>query len=142
MGDLVIRRADLGGPEVFDIRISSGRVSVISAEIDVGTEDHVFDAKGGAVLPGLHDHHVHLYAAAAARQSIPVGPPEVNDTDQLGAALRRADRSLPDDAWIRAVGYHESVGGFLDRHDLDRFVPHRPIRVQHRSGSHWFLNSK
>jgi predicted amidohydrolase YtcJ len=45
------------------------------------------------------------------------------------------------DGWIRAVGYHEAVAGELDRHQLDRLVPGTPVRVQHRSGVLWTLNS-
>ena len=42
---------------------------------------------------------------------------------------------------MRAVGYHERTLGWLDRWDLDRIVPDRPVRVQHRSGHLWVLNS-
>lgn len=42
---------------------------------------------------------------------------------------------------MRAVGYHESVAGKLDRWMLDGLVPDRPVRVQHRSGALWVWNS-
>jgi predicted amidohydrolase YtcJ len=29
--------------------------------------ESVLDAGGGEILPGLHDHHIHLFAAAAAQ---------------------------------------------------------------------------
>ena len=45
------------------------------------------------------------------------------------------------DGWIRAVGYHESVAGDLDRAALDAVVPHIPVRIQHRSGALWILNT-
>jgi len=45
------------------------------------------------------------------------------------------------DGWIRAVGYHEAVAGPLDRATLDDLSPPVPIRVQHRSGVLWTLNS-
>ncbi|MBN2622662.1 MAG: amidohydrolase family protein [Acidimicrobiales bacterium] len=101
----------------------------------------VIDGGGGALIPGLHDHHIHLLATAAAARSVVAGPPEVRDERALAAALRRADAALAPGAWIRAVGYHESVAGDIDRHDLDRLVPRRPVRVQHRSGARWVLNS-
>src|SRR5262249_55964538 len=41
----------------------------------------------------------------------------------------------------RAVGYHESVAGVLDRHALDAVLPRRPVRVQHRTGALWVVNS-
>ena len=93
--------------------------------------DAVVDVAGAAVLPGLHDHHVHLMAMAAARQSVDVA------ADGL-AGLRAA----PGDGWVRAVGYHESLAGPLDRDRLDALVLDRPVRVQHRSGQLWVLNSE
>jgi predicted amidohydrolase YtcJ len=92
--------------------------------------DVVIEVGGGAVLPGLHDHHVHLMAMAAARVSVDVGVHGL-------AALATA----PGDGWLRAVGYHESVDGPLDRDRLDVLVGDRPTRVQHRSGQMWVLNS-
>jgi predicted amidohydrolase YtcJ len=96
-----------------------------------GGADVVIDADGGALLPGLHDHHVHLMALAAWRESVDV------TASELDAALRGA----PGDGWIRAVGYHEAVHGPLDRDRLDALVPDRPARVQHRSGQAWVLNT-
>src|SRR5262249_41646535 len=48
----------------------------------------------------------------------------------------------PGNGWVRGTGYHESVAGPLDRHVLDNLVPDRPVRVQHRSGALWILNSR
>jgi predicted amidohydrolase YtcJ len=96
-------------------------------ELDDGTDREV-DAHGGCVIPGLHDHHVHLRALAAASASVDVGP---------GVDLARALRSAPD-GWVRAVGY---AGDDLDRRRLDELVDDRPVRVQHRSGALWVLNS-
>jgi predicted amidohydrolase YtcJ len=39
------------------------------------------------------------------------------------------------------VGYHESVAGPLDRWVLDEVEPRRPVRIQHRSGALWMVNS-
>jgi len=91
-------------------------------------------------LPGLHDHHIHLFALAAASRSIPCGPPAVESIDELARAL--ADHRVADDEWLRGVSYHESVAGDLDRAVLDRMVADRPLRIQHRSGAAWFVNSR
>jgi predicted amidohydrolase YtcJ len=53
----------------------------------------------------------------------------------LGAARARKG------GWVRGVGYHESVAGDLDRRALDRLRGDVPLRVQHRSGACWILNS-
>ncbi|HEX5267340.1 MAG TPA: amidohydrolase family protein, partial [Acidimicrobiales bacterium] len=102
------------------------------------------DAGGAAVLPGLHDHHVHLRALAATLRSVSVGPPDVLDTAGFRAALRRGrDRtSEAGRSWVRAVGYHESVAGRLDRQALDAAVDDLPVRVQDRSGALWTVNSR
>jgi predicted amidohydrolase YtcJ len=91
------------------------------------------------VLPGLHDHHVHVRSAASALTSVAVGPPDVSTKIQLAHTLSNA---IPgSDGWIRAVGYHDSVAGELDRDALDVLLPGIPVRVQHRSGALWILNS-
>lgn len=103
-----------------------------------GPVDDELDAEGGAVMPGLHDHHIHVGALAAAASSVPVGPAEISGgREGLGAALRSAPGE-----WVRAVGYHESVAGPLDAAALDGLVPDRPVRVQHRTGVLWMLNSE
>lgn len=135
---LVIRGADLDG-SLKDIRIERGTISEIATSIDRRLGDDAIDACGGAAIPGLHDHHIHIRAWAAAQRSILVGPPAVGDPNGLAKALR--DAAASGGGWLRAVGYHESVAGELDRHLLDRLVPRRPIRLQHRSGILWVLNS-
>ncbi|MBM3596138.1 MAG: amidohydrolase family protein, partial [Alphaproteobacteria bacterium] len=98
----------------------------------------VIAARGGALLPGLHDHHVHIVGLAGRAQSVWCGPPAVLDEGQLSRALENA----PGSGWIRAIGYHESVLGYLpDASELDRLVADRPLRMQHRSGRMWLLNS-
>jgi predicted amidohydrolase YtcJ len=139
VGALGLRRVEVDGA-VVDVRTSGGVVDEIAPAIRFDRDDEVVDGGGGALLPGLHDHHVHLLALAAARRSVRLGPPEVVDAAGAAAALREVDGALPDGAWIRAVGYHDSVAGPLDRSRLDQLLPHRPVRVQHRSGALWVLN--
>lgn len=85
----------------------------------------VVDGRGGALIPGLHDHHLHVLALAAAWSSVDCG---------IGLEALEA---APGSGWVRGVNAEVSV----DRHALDRLVPDRPVRVQHRSGGLWMLNS-
>ena len=140
---LVIRGAEVDG-RIVDVRIEGDRIVALDPSAEhrsSGPGDDVFEAHGGALFPGLHDHHLHLLALAAAARSIRVGPSDVAGAAGFAAALRAADAALVPGRWIRAVGYHESVAGPLDRHGLDAIVPDRPVRVQHRSGAMWVLNS-
>ncbi|KQC37720.1 amidohydrolase family protein [Frankia sp. ACN1ag] len=126
---------------VADVRILGGRIVEVSAEpLRPRAGEDILDADGGALLPGLHDHHVHLLSLAASASSVRVGPPEVVDAAGLRAALRAAPGTGPA-RWVRAVGYHPSVAGDLDRRTLDALLPDRPVRVQHRGGALWVFNS-
>lgn len=134
---MLIRDAEIAG-ERLDVRLDRDRV----VEIGVGLaafETAVLDAAGGALLPGLHDHHLHLRALAAALASVRCGPPAVEDREDLARALGDARAR---DGWIRGTGYFESVAGELDRTTLDALRDDVAIRVQHRSGVMWFLNSR
>jgi predicted amidohydrolase YtcJ len=134
---LIQRAVTLDGTAV-DIRVSD-RIDEVAATLTPLPGEDVLDAGGGTVLPGLHDHHVHLYSAAAAATSIRVGPPQVRGRAGLAATLANAEAG--EDGWIRAVGYHDSVAGPLDRDALDAIAPTTPLRIQHRSGVLWILNS-
>jgi len=127
---------------LVDVRVSDGTIAAIGRPLDPAPGEEAVDGGRGALLPGLHDHHIHLVALAAAERAPFVGPPAVNDGDQLTVALRRADTALGDGEWLGAIGYHESVSGPLDRWRLDALVETRPVRVQHRSGAEWVLNSR
>lgn len=135
---MLIQRATLLDGRVVDIRLEAEIVDVADG-LDPVAGEAVLDASGKTVIPGLHDHHAHAYSAAAALTSVRIGPREVHGA----AGLRRvlADAEIGEDGWIRAVGYHEAVAGPLDRAALDDFEHETPVRVQHRSGILWTLNS-
>ncbi|MEM7408716.1 MAG: amidohydrolase family protein [Myxococcota bacterium] len=136
---MLIRNAEIGGVAHQDVRIANGRIVTVGAALPSNPNEPVHDAAGGALLPGLHDHHLHLFALAAQAVSVACGPPDVTTEAALVETLRNAPPS--DDSWLRGVGYHESVAGPLDRARLDAWLPDRPARIQHRSGSLWILNS-
>ncbi|WP_071286071.1 amidohydrolase family protein [Mycolicibacterium llatzerense] len=135
---MLIQRAVLLDGRTVDIRLGR-RLEAVADRLEPMHGEDVFDAAGGTVIPGLHDHHVHLRSAAAALTSVRVGPGEVRSRDALRAVLAQA--AVGEDGWIRAVGYHEAVAGPLDRTVLDEVSPNVPVRVQHRSGVLWTLNS-
>ncbi|MER5990706.1 amidohydrolase family protein [Streptomyces viridosporus] len=123
-----------------DVLLAGGRVAAIGAGLPAPVGAEVVAGGGGALLPGLHDHHLHLLSMAAALDSVDCGPGAVRSPEALAEALRRAPGGPG--GWVRGTGYHEDVAGPLDRHLLDRLVPDRPVRVQHRSGALWMVNSR
>ena len=135
---MLIRRAQLDERAQVDLRCHAGRIVAIADHLSPRPGERVIDARGGALLPGLHDHHLHLFATAAARASICCGPPQVSNSAQLAEALHAAPHGA---SWLRGVAYHESVAGLPDRWQLDAIIDQRPLRIQHRSGKMWLLNS-
>ena len=136
---MLIRDAEVVGAGRVDVRLGDARVFELGASLARRHGEPVLDARGGALLPGLHDHHIHLFALAASLGSVDCGPPTLNDAEALGRALARA--AAEGRGWLRGVAYHECVAGPLTRERLDAWVPKRPVRVQHRSGALWMLNS-
>lgn len=136
---ILIADAEVDGCRV-DVRLAGGRIAELGPMLRAGPGEQVVRAEGGALLPGLVDHHIHLFALAAAHRSVHCGPSSLADAVGLAAALRNA---LSDpDGWVRGVGYAESVAGDLDAAALDRMHAARPVRVQHRSGALWIVNSR
>ncbi len=134
---MLIQGAEIAG-ERLDLRCAAGRIAEIGRDLAPGAGEPCHEAAGGALLPGLHDHHLHLFSLAASLTSIPCGPPQVENADALARVLREA---TPSDGWLRGTGYFESVAGPLDRARLDALFGDTPLRIQHRSGVLWFLNS-
>ena len=135
----LIRAAEVDG-RLVDVVIDGATIGSVHAVRDdyaPGTFSNVWSARGGALLPGLHDHHIHLASLAASRMSVDCGPPMVENE----ADLARAIAAVGSSGWIRGVGYHESVAGLLSREQMDAFAPVQPLRIQHRSGKIWYLNS-
>lgn len=136
---MLIRRAELDGERLADVRIAAGHISAIGEQLAPLGDELQLDAAGAALLPGLHDHHLHLRSLAAARASVVCGPPQVQTEAELAAALHAATSDQK--SWLRGIGYHESVAGEIDRDWLDAHGPARPLRIQHRSGRLWLLNT-
>jgi predicted amidohydrolase YtcJ len=138
---LVVRNVRLDGVDV-DLRLRGTRIEALAPALGHRPGDLVLDAGGRHVHVGLHDHHVHLRALAAASGSVAVGPTDLAGPAELAQALREAAGRTAPGGWVRAAGYHESVAGPLDRALLDEMVQEVPIRVQHRSGELWIVNSR
>ena len=146
---LLIRRAELvalphGTTRRMDVLVRNGQIADIAPRIETPIARQI-DAGGSLLLPGLSDHHLHLFATAAALASVDCSPESNADEADLVERLRTtADTNTNNESelrWLRGTGYDDSLAGPLDRNRLDEWLPNRPLRVQHASGKMWFLNS-
>lgn len=130
---LVIRNIRPWGGEATDVAIVDGVISAIGRGLPRGATE--IDGGGDLLLPGLHDHHLHILALAARKRSVVLAG--LIGEDDVCAAIR----SAPPGPWIRAVDYDERAAGVPDKHTLDRWVADRPLRLADRTGALRVLNS-
>ena len=136
---VLIRSAEVRGQPGLDVRVGPGSVEEIGSRLVRQPGEPVLDAAGGAVIPGLHDHHVHLRALVAARQSLDASVvPDPAGFDRLVSAAASGHTGR---RWLRVIGWDENRAGPLHRARLDSLTGSVPARVQHHSGAMWMLNS-
>jgi predicted amidohydrolase len=68
--EILLRDVEVPGIGVTDVLLADARVADVGTAPN-GSADLVIDGGGNALLPGLHDHHCHILAAAAALTSVP-----------------------------------------------------------------------
>ncbi|QUD90392.1 amidohydrolase family protein [Phenylobacterium montanum] len=134
---LVIRNVTIDRRHGLDVAVEDGRIIDIAPDLPGASEE--IEGRGGRLLPGLCDHHIHLMALAAKQASVDLS--QARDLPGVAGRIAEAAASSPPGAWIRSLGYHERIGGELTRADLDRLAPRHRLRMQHQSGALWMLNS-
>jgi predicted amidohydrolase YtcJ len=134
---LILRNVrPLGGP-LIDVVMRDGKIAALGARLPDKGQD--IDGRGKVLLPGLADHHIHLFATAATRNSVDLSG--LNSRPEQVTRLRKAAALRPIGSWIRAIGFDESVAGLPSLAELDEWLPSHPLRVQDRTGALWMLNS-
>jgi predicted amidohydrolase YtcJ len=133
VSSLELHDAEVDGVRV-DVRVEEGLITSVGPRCGLPRADVVVECGGGALVPGLHDHHLHMLSMAAAAASVDV-------SGGLDGAIRGARAQTLPGAAIRAVHYDEVRDGPLDRWRLDALAPGRSVRVQHRSGALWVLST-
>ncbi|MDP3905989.1 amidohydrolase family protein [Novosphingobium sp.] len=131
---LVLRDVRPWGGAAVDLALADGRITTIGRNLPRGTAE--IDGRGDVLLPGLHDHHLHILATAARRHSVDLtGLVDAAAVAQALVAGRRHG------GWVRAVSYDERAGGLPDAALLDQWLAGTPLRLQDRTGALWALNS-
>jgi predicted amidohydrolase YtcJ len=140
IGQVVVSISADGLQTAEAIGIADGHV------VAVGSRSDVLDGKApgarlvaagtAAIIPGVHDFHLHLVGMARARRIITIDG--ATTFEALLAELRHASARLLPDAWLRGRGWDEALlaSGSLDR--LEEAVGDRPtLLYSHDSHSAW-----
>ncbi len=137
----VVVAAEPGGPETVEaIGISGGRVVTAGtrAEVTDGAARgaRVVDAGDAAVVPGLHDFHIHLVGLARSRRAISLD--DAADGAEVLARLAAASQSGATDAWLTGRGWSERQMAGADPGALDAAAAERlAFLTSHDGHSAW-----
>jgi predicted amidohydrolase YtcJ len=131
----------LGHAGATALHVVDGRIARVGTDADLGHAGEVIDARGGLVIPGLDDAHIHLRYGAR----------QLGDADLFGiqtagetlAAVARHAAGHPERAWVRGRGWVYSAfeGGLPHRRLLDAVVPDRPAWLRCYDGHTGWANT-
>ncbi|MBK0420415.1 amidohydrolase [Leucobacter sp. CSA1] len=109
-------------------------------ELAAGAES--LDARGGSVLPGFQDGHVHPYHWAL--RAMDCNLEEAADGQEVLDTIATFAAANPDRPWITGGGWAMSVfgGSMPTREMLDSVVPDRPAYFPYTDGHGAWVNSK
>src|SRR5687767_4899050 len=92
------------------VGIADGRVASLGRRADVmagaAAGARVVDAGDAAVIPGLHDFHIHLVGLARSRASVLLD--DAADGADVAARIARHAVAMPPDRWITGRGWSEA----------------------------------
>jgi len=92
------------------VAIHAGRVIAVGRRTDLlaaASGARVMDFGNAAIIPGIHDFHLHLVGMARARRDLRLDGED--RFENAVAAVRTAASSLPRDAWLRGRGWVEQL---------------------------------
>lgn len=107
-----------------------------------GPATRVIDAKGGTVMPGFNDAHVHFLEGSLSLANVNLL--EAERLEQIQQAIRDFAAANPKTPWILGRGwlYGAFPGGMPTRQQLDALVPDRPAAMSCYDGHTLWVNSK
>jgi predicted amidohydrolase YtcJ len=153
--DIIIHNARVytAGPPAHDgemaeaIAIRGNQVLRVGSEREIQRlrrpQTTLIDAKGGAVLPGFTDAHLHLIDGGLGLERVDVS--EAKSLDELQNRIRVWAEAHPDAPWIVGSGWRSSMfagGAQPTREMLDALVPNRPAQILGDDGRSSWVNTR
>jgi predicted amidohydrolase YtcJ len=121
-------------PKATALAVTGGIISAVGDRAQImagaGPATRIIDARGGTVLPGFIDSHVHLFGGSVELDCLSLYG--VEGPEQMAAAIRPYAQANPDDALVFCVMADYGIlgtGKTPTRHDLDHILPDRPLAM-------------
>ncbi len=135
-----------GGAFAQAVAVRGNQVVLVGSNEQVkelaGAATRVLDARGGAVVPGFNDSHLHVISGGLALQQAQLG--DASTIAGLQEAIRRFATAHPDRPWVlgRGWAYTAVPGGLPTRQHLDAVVSDRPALMVAYDGHTSWVNTK
>ena len=102
----------------------------------------VIDARGGTVLPGFTDAHLHLSEGGLMLDRVDLR--DATSLDELQQRIKTWADAHPDVAWIVGRGWRAAMfaGAAPTRQMLDAVVPDRPVQMLDEDGRIAWVNTR
>ena len=137
---------DRARPSASAVAVAGGRIAAVGGDAEIralaGPATDDVDLRGGMVVPGFQDAHVHASAAGLERLRCDLS--ELHGVADYLAAIRSYADARPDAMWILGSGWSLDVvpGGVPTRETLDAVVPDRPVMLSNRDHHATWVNSR
>ncbi len=128
------------------IAVEMGKIAYIGEEKDCPErfdKAEVIDLKGGVVIPGFWESHLHL--VDGMRSLLELNLRGCNSFEEFKARLLDYMMKMPEDEWVIGHGWDESKifsGSFPDRKLLDSLVPAHPAIMIRMDGHSLCVNTR
>jgi len=150
--DLIVRSARIwtvnpAQPQAEAVAVLQGRITAVGSDAAVmswrGPSTRVVDAKGGRLLPGFNDAHVHFSDGGASLAAV-----QLTDATSIKEFVKRISdyaSHAPKGEWIRNGEWDEtkwSPARLPTRQDIDAATADNPVALDRYDGHMILVNSK
>ncbi len=118
--------------------VAAGEAAAVRRE---HPEAKPIDLRGGLMVPGFTDSHVHFLWWAIQRRRIDIS--EATSLEEALAAIQKHVKALPAEAWLLGGRFNKNLWGrWPTAAELDRVTGGRPAVLRSRDGHSRWLNSE
>jgi predicted amidohydrolase YtcJ len=137
----IIKGRVLGADEADAVRVRDGLIVAVGLASEIGRGGEVVDARGGLVLPGFDDAHIHVQSGARSMTRAQLYP--LQTVEAVLAAVRAHAAATPEAPWVLGRGwlYAPFPGAMPTAALLDRAVPDRPAWMDCYDGHTGWANT-
>ena len=129
---------DLTKPWAQAVALSGERIVVVGSTLEirrrVSSQTRIIDAKGGMVVPGFIDSHVHFLAGGLNLASVQLR--HAKTPAEFIARIKAFAATIPAGTWITGGDWdHQNWGGELPQRSwIDSVTPNNPVWINRLDG--------